>query len=222
MQSFTEIFAIAAARKGGAAAVEAKLAIPLPVEALAAKPASLWLETMAKAIFQAGFSWTVIENKWPGFQAAFENFNVPRVAFYHDEDIDRLLADKGIIRNGGKIKAVIHNAQLLNKLEQETGSVAAHFARWPSEDFAGLVALLADQGAHLGGVTAQRVCRMMGCDAYILSQDVCKRLIAEGVVDKAPTSKKAMAAVQAAFNQWRAESGRPLTQISQVLAMSID
>ena len=47
------------------------------------------------------------------------------------------------------------------------------------------------------------------------------RLIAEGVVDKPPTSKKALADVQAAFNTWMQQSGRSLTEISRVLAMSL-
>jgi hypothetical protein len=66
------------------------------------------------------------------------------------------------------------------------------------------------------------VCRIVGRDAYILSPDVCKRLEQERVFDGTPTSRRAMAAVQNAFNQWRSECDRPLTQISQILAMSID
>jgi hypothetical protein len=48
------------------------------------------------------------------------------------------------------------------------------------------------------------------------------RLIVEGVVEKAPTSKTAMKAVQHAFNEWQAQSGKSLTEISRVLAMSTD
>jgi len=47
------------------------------------------------------------------------------------------------------------------------------------------------------------------------------RLIAEGVIDKNPTSKTAMKQVQAAFNVWQDESGRSLTEISRVLALSV-
>ncbi|MEM9715321.1 MAG: hypothetical protein AAF826_02270 [Pseudomonadota bacterium] len=61
----------------------------------------------------------------------------------------------------------------------------------------------------------------MGRDSFILSRDVIARLIAEGVIDKAPTSKKTMSAVQTAFNTWRDQSGRSLTEISRVLAMSL-
>ena len=52
-------------------------------------------------------------------------------------------------------------------------------------------------------------------------QAVVQTLIREGVVDKAPGSKSSMRAVQAAFNNWSEESGRSLTEISRVLAMSV-
>ncbi len=63
--------------------------------------------------------------------------------------------------------------------------------------------------------------RFMVRDSFILSRDVVARLVAEGVVDKAPTSKGAMRAVQDAFDRWMDQSGRGLTQISRVLAMSV-
>lgn len=222
MRSFDEIFDIAAARKGGEEALQGMLKSPASIDVLAARPASDWLQEMARAVFQAGFSWKVIEAKWPGFQAAFDGFDVDRVAFYHDEDMDRLLADPGIVRNGRKIQSVIANARMLQELQTETGDVSDHLARWPVTEQAELVMMLGKRGAHLGGNTAQRVLRVMGWDAYVLSGDVVKRLIAEGVVDKVPTSKSALKAVQGAFNDWHADSGRPMTQISQVLAMSVD
>mgnify|MGYP007089314783 CR=1 FL=1 len=65
------------------------------------------------------------------------------------------------------------------------------------------------------------VLRIMGCDSFILSPDVIARLVAEGIVDTAPTSKRDLAIVQDAFNAWSAQSGRSLTEISQVLAFSV-
>lgn len=62
---------------------------------------------------------------------------------------------------------------------------------------------------------------MMGRDCFILSLDVVARLVAEGVVDKTPTSKRDLAAAQDAFNVWSMQSGRCLTQISQTLAFSV-
>ena len=221
MRDFDEIFGIAADRKGGAEALEAMLSTPLPPQELAAIPDDRWLSMMAKCVFQAGFSWKVIEGKWPGFEAAFDAFDPDRVAFYGDEAMDRLLADKGIVRNGAKIASVIENAQLVRALAEEHGGVGAFVAGWPVTDHAALLELLAKRGSRLGGGTAQRMLRFMGRDGYVMSPDVAARLIAEGVVAKPPTSKRDMAAVQAAFNTWMEQSGRGLTQISQVLAYSV-
>jgi len=63
--------------------------------------------------------------------------------------------------------------------------------------------------------------RLLGKESYLLSGDVVARLIAEGVIDKPPTSLKAKRAVQDAFNGWKSESGENLTTISRVLAQSI-
>jgi 3-methyladenine DNA glycosylase Tag len=81
--------------------------------------------------------------------------------------------------------------------------------------------MMKKRGARLGGATGQYFLRFMGVDSFILSRDVTARLIAEGVIDKSPTSKRAMTAVQAAFNQWQEQSGRSLTEISRILAMSV-
>jgi hypothetical protein len=54
-----------------------------------------------------------------------------------------------------------------------------------------------------------------------MSADVIARLIAEGVIDKPPTSKGAQRAVQAAFNEWMDQSDYGLTQISRILATSL-
>lgn len=222
MREFAEIEAIAVERKGGTEALAALLLKPLAPEVLAKRPLSVWLEAMAKTVFQAGFNWQVIENKWPGFHAAFEGFDPATLAFWHDEHVERLLADKRIVRNGGKIEAVLENARFLTKLQQETGDAARHLALWPVEDQKGLMDLFARRGSRLGGATGQRVCRMVGRDAYILSPDVVKRLKLEGLVDGPPTSKAALARVQEAFNRWHWDSGRPMTQVSQILAMSVE
>ncbi len=85
-----------------------------------------YLEQMTKAIFQAGFSWKVVNDKWPNFQRAFDGFDVHRVAAYDDRDLDRLLADAGIVRNGRKIAATIENARQLEEIIAEHGSVHAY------------------------------------------------------------------------------------------------
>ena len=93
-----------------------------------------YLEQMTKAIFQAGFSWKVVNDKWPNFQRAFDNFDVDKVAAYDDHDLDRLVSDAGIVRNGRKIAATIENARELQLIVAEHGSVHAYLRsmdEWP-------------------------------------------------------------------------------------------
>lgn len=220
MQHFDEIHALAATRHGGAAALEAKLTHPKPTAELIALPEDRWLSVIAKCVFQAGFNWKVIEAKWDGFEAAFDGFDIGRCALMDDETFDALLQDTRIVRNGTKIATVRDNATFLLELRAE-GGAGQVLGRWPSTDYVGLLDLLKRRGSRLGGTTAQYAMRFAGRDSFILSRDVTARLIAEGVVDKAPTSKKAMAQVQEAFNTWMEQSGRSLTEISRVLAMSL-
>ena len=81
-----------------------------------------YLEQMTKAIFQTGFSWRVVNDKWPSFQQAFDDFDIDTVAAYDDRDVDRLLADEGIVRNGRKIAATIENAGEFQRIVAEHGS----------------------------------------------------------------------------------------------------
>ncbi len=221
MRSFEEIFAIAADRKGGAEALEALLEPPLPASDLAAIPDDRWLACAAKCIFNAGFNWKVVEAMWPGFEAAFEGFDIGRCAMLNDDDIARLSSDSRIVRHGTKIRSVQENAVFFRDLAAEHGSVGGFVANWPADDYAGLLELLKKRGSRLGGNTGQYFLRFMGADSYVLSRDVVARLIAEGVVDKEPTSKAAMKSVQAAFNGWAKDSGRSMKEISRTLAMSI-
>ncbi len=220
MRSFDEIFDIAASRHGGIEAFEARLNKPKSHEELAAMPDDRCLSIITKCVFQAGFNWKVIENKWDGFEAAFDGFDVGRCAFMDDEKFDSLLQDTRIVRNGTKIAAVRDNAAFLLELRDE-GGAGQVLGGWPSDDYVNLLAMLSKRGSRLGGASAQYAMRFAGRDSFILSRDVTARLIAEGVIDKPATSKKTMAAVQRAFNSWMDQSGRSLTEISRVLAMSL-
>jgi 3-methyladenine DNA glycosylase Tag len=80
MPSFKTIRARAAKRKGGEAALAALLPKPVSTKALARIPDDRILSDMAKRIFSAGFARTVIEKKWPGFEAAFLGFAPKRLA----------------------------------------------------------------------------------------------------------------------------------------------
>ncbi|WP_417464165.1 DNA-3-methyladenine glycosylase I [Kordiimonas sp.] len=222
MRSFDEIFAIAAERKGGADALEALMPQPKSAAEIAATPDDRILSAMTRGIFQAGFSWKVIDAKWPGFEEAFEGFVPVRWKFMSDDDLDSLVSDKRIVRNGPKILTVRENATFLCDLEDEYGSAAKCIADWPMDDFIGLLDMLKKRGSRLGGNTGQYFLRFIGKDGWVLGRDGVAALIREGVVDKTPTGKGAMKAVQAAYSQWAEESGRPFAHISRTLAASID
>ncbi|MBE7189696.1 DNA-3-methyladenine glycosylase I [Jatrophihabitans endophyticus] len=68
-------------------------------------------ERMSLEAFQSGLSWLVILRKRPGFRAAFAHFDLATVAAFGDADVERLLADAGIVRNRAKIEATVSNAR---------------------------------------------------------------------------------------------------------------
>jgi DNA-3-methyladenine glycosylase I len=77
-------------------------------------------------INQAGLSWETILNKEANFRAAYADFNIKRVAQFDDNDRNRLLNDAGIIRNKLKVNAAIHNAKVIEELQNDFGS----FEEW--------------------------------------------------------------------------------------------
>ena len=219
MRPFDDIYQIAVERHGEEALI-ARLQAPKSATELAAMPPDRWLSVMTRCIFQAGFNWRVIEAKWDGFEEAFHGFDIGRCAMMDDDWLDALLRDTRIVRNGPKIQTVRDNAVFLQSLGAQ-GGAGQVLGGWPSTDFIGLLDLMKTEGSRLGGMSGQYAMRFAGRDAFILSRDVTARLIAEGVIDKPAGSKSSMRAVQDAFNSWMEQSGRGLTQISQVLAMSI-
>jgi len=83
-------------------------------------------ERLALEIFQAGLSWLTVLKKRQATFDAFDGFNVDRVAAYGEAEVARLLADAGIIRNRLKVRAIIHNAQVIQGFRENQGG----FDRW--------------------------------------------------------------------------------------------
>ncbi len=83
-------------------------------------------ERLALEINQAGLSWLTILKKRENFRAAFDGFDIHRVAAYGRRERSRLLRDAGIIRNELKINAVIENARRIVEIRDGSGS----FAKW--------------------------------------------------------------------------------------------
>jgi 3-methyladenine DNA glycosylase Tag len=83
---------------------------------------SVYFENMCRVIFQAGLNWRVIDNKWLTTKKAFADFYILDVANFTNTDVEKLMRDPGIIRNRGKIKAIIQNAQNFMAIEKQYGS----------------------------------------------------------------------------------------------------
>src|SRR3990172_8354245 len=84
-----------------------------------------YFEMLRWFVFGAGLNWKVMRSKWPNFQQAFRRFNLNAVARFTEADIDRLLADAGIVRNGKKIVGTIENAREIKTIAKEHGSTTA-------------------------------------------------------------------------------------------------
>jgi DNA-3-methyladenine glycosylase I len=74
-------------------------------------------ERLCLEAFQSGLSWLTILRKRPAFRAAFADFSIERVAAFDERDVERLLADAGIVRNRLKINAAITNARVASTLD---------------------------------------------------------------------------------------------------------
>ena len=209
-------------RFGGPAELEARLPQPRSAEALRALGDDRYLSLIALRVFRAGLKHSLVDAKWPAFEEAFFAFDPHKVVLMGAEHLERLMQDSRLIRHLGKLKSVPRNAQFVLDVARERGSFGQLIADWPSSDIVGLWKYLAKHGSQLGGLSAPRLLRMIGKDTFIPTDDLVAALKAQGIVDKAPTSQKDLAAVQAAFNQWQAESGRPLCQLSVMLAHTVN
>lgn len=222
MTNFPELFDRAAARKGGAKAVNELIKKPKSAAALARIPDDRWLSGIAKAVFRSGFNWSVVENKWPDIEAAYDGFDPYDIASLSDDDLDTLVSDPRVIRHWRKLKAIRVNAQYLVELASEHGSAAKFFAQSPSTEYVDLLDDIKRRGAFLGGVTGQYFLRGMGKDSFILTADVVAALEREKVFDGSPSSKTSLRKIQTAFNEWVEGGGDSLTRVSRVLAFTID
>jgi 3-methyladenine DNA glycosylase Tag len=222
MQHFKTIRARAAKRKGGAAALVALLPQLKSPKALAQIGDDRILADLTKRIFSAGFVWSVIEAKWPGFEEAFLGFVPKRLLAQPDEFWEGLARDVRIVRNPQKIIAVRANARFVADIAREHGSFGKFLAEWPPTDQIGLLDMLAKRGARLGGRTGQFFLRFIGKDGFVLSADVVACLRDAGLdISENPTSKKDLGKIQAQFNAWAGETGLPFTHLSRICAMSI-
>ena len=141
MKKFEQVLRRAEKRKGGAQGLK-KL---LPKVASSRKLKSLgddrYLSMMTRVINQAGFSWKVIENKWPEFEEAFLGFDTFKLSLLSPEQWEAYTSDRRVVRNWQKIKALQDNLFFVREIASEHGSFGKFIADWPVDDQVGLLAL---------------------------------------------------------------------------------
>lgn len=220
--SFKSIQARAAKRKGGEKALASLMPKKHDNKALAKLTDDRVLAEMARRVFCAGFVWSVIDKKWPGFEEAFLGFNPKRLLFQPAEFWEKLTQDTRIVRNPTSIRSVRDNAKFVTDIAAEHGSFGKFLAAWPADDQIGLLEVFAKRGSRLGGFSGQYLLRFLGRDSFILTGDLMMCLRDSGVpISEKGTSRKDQKLAQAQINEWAQESGLPLTHISRICSMSI-
>lgn len=222
MTAFKTILARAEKRKGGPGQLKKLLPREPDKKALMNLTDDRALAEMTQRVFSAGFSWSVIETKWEGFEEAFLGFKPKALVIQSDDFWHELTRDQRIIRNGAKIMSVRDNAQFVLDVAGEHGSFGKFLAGWPSSDEIGLLDLLNKRGSRLGGNTGQMFLRFIGWDGFVTSRDVVACLRDAGLdIAEEVKSKGDLAKVQAQFNVWAKETGLTYAQLSRICALSI-
>ena len=222
MADFKPILKRALRRKDGEQGLELWVLEPMSMATFISQPDHRFLSMMTKVIFQAGFVWRVIENKWPDFETVFLGFDTEKMMLLSPEQWEKIGTDKRIVRNMQKIISVPQNATYIDDQSREYGSYAAFLQQWPQEDLIGLYRHLKQAGCRLGGMSGPRILRQMGLDTFILSTDVVMCLQDAGLdIADQPSNMRDLAKVQDCFNSWRQQTGFSFTRLSRICASSI-
>lgn len=204
-------------------AMEAFLPRALTPEELKRKGDDRYLSAMTQRIFQAGMRHSVVDAKWQAFEEAFSGFAPQPMALISEAELEVHMQNRRIIRHLAKLQTIPKNARFILDIRQEQGgSFGAFIAAWPVTDIVGLWSLLAKRGARLGGRSGAGFLRLAGKDTFLLTSDVVARLAAAGIIAGTPAGQRDLQAVQDAFNALQQDSGRPLCQLSSMLALSIN
>ncbi len=213
---------LAAARRRHGEGLEERLPRPKTPAEIEAVSDDRYLSQMSRRIFRAGLKHSLVDAKWPAFEEAFYGFEPHRVRAMPDEALEALLGDTRLIRHWGKLKSVRDNAAAMLAVAAEHGSFAAWLAGWSGEDSVGRWEALARRFSQMGGNSGPSFLRMVGKDTFILTPSVTAALQRWGAIDAPPKNRQDRVRVQAAFNAWAAETGRPLCQLSLILAASVE
>ena len=224
METFQKIYQRASDRKGGESALVLLLGEGHQDHLLSHLSDDRFLSAFTKKIFQSGFVWRVVENKWPNFEESFFNFDIEKILMMPEEMLERKASDPKIIRNFNKVKTIKANAQMIFDVQHSDSDDHTSFAKfiacWPSEDIIGLWAYLKKHGQRLGGNTGPYALRALGKDTFILSRDVEAYFRSHDLISGGIQTKSSLATIQSTFNQWQQESDLSLCQLSRLVAFA--
>ena len=221
-ESFAVIYERACERKGGEAAVEALLPHPLTAEELAEIPDDRYLAELTRKVFQSGFVWRVVDQKWPDFEEVFWGFDIDKLLMMPDDMLERKAADPKIIRHLKKVWSIRDNAMMIQDVQREHGSFAQFVANWPEDNIIGLWNYLKKHGSRLGGNIGPYALRTIGKDTFLVTRDVEAYLRAMKIIDGGLATKKSQRVIQEFFNSLKENSGRSMAEISRVISYGVN
>ena len=220
--SYDELYQRACERKGGEAEVEALLPSSATKQYLKTLGSDRYLAEFTRKVFQSGFVWRIVNNKWANFEEVFWNFDIERLLMMPEDMLERKASDPGIIRNYSKVKTVLQNAVMISDTERrENRSFGEFIANWPEDDVISLWIYLKKHGSRLGGNTGPYALRTLGVDTFLMTVDVENFLRNHNIVDSGTHSLRALKAAQSYFNELREESGRSLSELSRLVSLGI-
>ena len=222
MIPFAEIEARAQDRVGSAAALAELMPAVADAGLLERRDDAYYLSAMTRRIFQAGMRHAVINERWPVFEDWFWGFDPEKLMLLSEEQLEQAMQEPRLIRHWGKLRTIPVNAGQMRDVSRRHGGFGRYLANWPDSDITGLWQALARQFERMGGDSASRFLRLVGRDTFLLTNDVVAALKVYGVVDSKPTRKEDRWRVTDQFMAWKAESGRPMAQISRILSLTVD
>nr|WP_229333539.1 DNA-3-methyladenine glycosylase I [Glaciecola sp. MH2013] len=219
-EAFASLYDRVCKRKVSEAMVKELISKPASKQQLLEITDDRFLAEFTKKVFQSGFVWRVVRNKWPSFEEVFFEFNIDKILLMPDEMLEQKATNPAIIRNFNKVKTIRENAMMIDDVRREYGSFAKFVAQWPSDDIVGLWDYLKKHGARLGGNTGPYALRMLGVDTFLLSRDVEAYFVEHGLITGSARSKRSLKAIQDTFLHWQQESGLSLQELSQIVSYS--
>ena len=124
-----------------------------------------YFEMLTWFVFGAGLNWRVMRSKWPAFRKAFRNFEPAKVAKFGEAEIDRLLGDAAIVRNGKKIVGTVANAREMLVIAREHGSITP-WLRGYGGDGEALIKAVQKHFHHMGETTSRMFLTAAGAIEY--------------------------------------------------------